>query len=160
MTALDHRDVLMYVRSEETIRLVLPPDAQNEVIQGMRSQGYHTVTFSSGLGSGRVMGTSFNSGYYGNKPVREKELSEAEVEAIGVAWTAIREKGKTLHIVDVGRESALRRVIEEHLHHLEHFPVLVRPDGRRLEGVQNFTLRNLETFLSDSSQDTPGATRG
>jgi hypothetical protein len=145
--ALDHRDVLMYVKSENIVRWVLPPDAQDEALRGLRSHAFYCIPPAGNWGG--HMGTNFDAGYFGNKPVRDKEIPEAEADAIRRAVTAVYGKGKKLYIVDVGKESALRRVIAEHLHHLHSFPVLMRLDGRRLEGAQNFSQENLETFLSD-----------
>ncbi len=150
MEVLDDRDVLLYVKSEDMIRMVLPPDAGDAAIQSLRANGYYSFPMSvSGFGGHWGTGSSFDAGNFGNKPVRATELPEEEEDAIGRVWTAIHEKGKRLHIVDVGKESALRRVIDEHLHHLRTFPVLVRPDGRRLEGLENFDEKRLENFLSD-----------
>jgi hypothetical protein len=149
MAELDPRDVLMYIKSEETIVKVFPPNSHQEIIEAIRTNGYSTLTPNSVYGGGRLTGYAVDAENFSNKPLRAKELPEAEEDACRRAWDEIRAKGKTLHVVDVGKESALRRVIAEHLHHLHHFPVLVRPDGRRLEGVQSFTAEALETFLTD-----------
>jgi hypothetical protein len=151
MTAsVDSRDVLLYVRSDDVIRRVLPRDAQDEGIRAFHEHGYATVYAQPWGGHSGFYGpTAFDSGRFGGKPVVDKELSEAEVDAVRLVQKVANEKGRTLHIVDVGKESAPRRFIEEHLHHLRHFPVLLRPDGRRLEDIQDFTQENLEKFLSD-----------
>jgi len=147
MNDLSAQDVLMYVKSEDTIRMVLAPDAQDEALRAYRANGYCTPAMASLRGLPLTPGP--DAGYFGNRPVREKEIPEAEEEAIQRASLAVHNRGKTLHIVDVGKESVLRRVIEEHVHHLRDFPVLVRTDGRRLEGIGNFSDENLKKFLSD-----------
>jgi len=146
MNALDPRDVLLYVKSEDIIRMVLPPDAQDEVLRAYRARGYCTPPMASLRGLPIAPGPG--AGYFGNKPVRDKEIPEGEQEAIQRVLSMVHQKGRSLHIVDVGKESALRRVISEHLHHLRIFPLLVRPDGRRLEGTDSFSVENLERFLS------------
>jgi hypothetical protein len=149
MTLLDHRDVLLYIKSEDIVVRVLPPDAADEAIRSLRANGHYSLPPGQGYSGHWGTGSFFDAGRFGNKPVRAKELPEGEEDAIRRVWAAVQEKGKRLHIVDVGKESALRRVIGEHLHHLQNFPVLVRLDGRRLEGVENFTEAGLEKFLSD-----------
>jgi len=149
---LDRRDVLLFVDSEKVIR-TLPPDAQDPTIRALRENGSYTFWGAGYAGHGAISGgTLFDAGRFGNKPVKSRELTDAENDAIHLVWRVLHEKGRTLHIVDVGKESALRRVIQEHLHHLRTFPVLVRPDGRRLEGLEEFTLENLEKFLSDEPE--------
>ncbi len=54
----------------------------------------------------------------------------------------------TLHLVDVGKESGPRKYIEEHLHHQRGFPVLLRSDGQRLEGLAELTPDKVASFLS------------
>lgn len=148
---MDPRDVLIYIRTEETIRWVLPPEAHDEAIAGLRDSGYYT--FLPGVYSGHAGSTStvFDPGSLENKPVRGEEVPEDEEEAIRRAGFAVVAHGRRLHVVDVGKESALRRMIAEHLHHLRRFPVLVRPDGRRLEGADEFTEEKLAAFLADLS---------
>ena len=148
MSDLDHRDVLMYVKSEDIIRRVLPPDAHDDALRAYHSDAFYSLPPMASL-RGLHIGPGWEHGYFGNKPVRDKEIPELEADAIERAVRTVHGRGRTLHIVDVGRESGLRRIISEHLHHLDSFPVLVRPDGRRLEGVQSFTEENLERFLSD-----------
>jgi len=148
MQALDHRDVLMYVKSEDIIRRVLPPDAHDEALRDFHSQAFLAIPPPAALRGGHI-GPGWEAGHFGNKPVRDKEIPELEADAIHRAVMAVHHRGKTLYIVDVGKESALRRVIAEHLHHLHSFPVLVRPDGRRLEGADSFSDENLQRFLSD-----------
>lgn len=98
---------------------------------------------------GLPIGPGPGVGYFGNKPIQERGIPEAEQESIQRVISLANDQRRPFHIVDVGKESVLRRVIEEHLHHLHRFPVLVRPDGRRLEGTENFTSENLAEFLSD-----------
>lgn len=141
----------MYVNSLKLVR-TLPPDTQDEAIRSLREGGYYSF-WAWGFGhaghGGFSGSTLFDAGRFGNKPIIEEGLSPEDVEAMHLVLRLVQEKGKTLHIVDVGKESAFRRVIGEHLHHLRRFPVLVRPDGRRLEGVEQFTEEKLESFLSD-----------
>lgn len=138
----------MFVRSEDIIRRVLPPDAHDEALRAFHSQAFFCVPPPAALRGGHI-GPGWEAGYFGNKPVRDKEIPEVEEDAIQLAVRAVHGQGRNLYIVDVGKESALRRVISEHLNHLHRFPVLVRPDGRRLEGADNFSRQNLEKFLSD-----------
>jgi hypothetical protein len=148
MTALSENDVLMYVESEDIIRQILPPESQGEALRGFREMGSFACPIPEGWGY-QGQGSYFTTSHSEYQPIKGKEVPAAEAQAIDRARAAVHERGKTLHIVDVGKESALRRVIEEHLHHLHNFPVLVRVDGRRLEGTESFTKENLEKFLSD-----------
>jgi hypothetical protein len=149
-TQLDHRDVVLYVNSEEIVG-TLPSSSQDTVLQSLRGSGQYTFPAMSGwAGHGAISpGTHSDSGPYGAQPVYSHGLTEEESKAVQLVWRAIHDSGRTLHIVDVGKETSLRRAIQEHLHHIRRFPVLFRPDGRRLEGIEEFTLPNLEKFLTD-----------
>jgi hypothetical protein len=147
-----HDDVLMFIKSTRVIEYVTPPDARDAAIAGMTQDGHYTFTAAAGSYSihGGIFGdTVFDSGRYGNKPIFDKELPEDEARATRVVFETAHAKHRTVHVVDIGRESALREYIEEHLHHLKSFPVLMRPDGRRLEGCANCTPEKLEKFLAD-----------
>lgn len=148
---VDRKDVLMFVNSLRIVR-TLPPDAQDEALRALRDGGHYPFwagTFGYAGHGGASGSTLWDSGRYGGKPIVENELTPDEEEAIRLVLRLVQERSKTLHIVDVGKETAFRRFIEEHRHHLRRFPVLVRPDGRRLEGIEEFTSEKLEAFLSD-----------
>jgi hypothetical protein len=147
MSTVNERDVLLYVKSEDVIRMVLPPDAQDEALRAYRAHGYCTAPLGSLRGLPIAPGPG--AGYFGNKPIRDKEIPEGEQEVIQRVLAAAHHQGRDLHIVDVGKESALRRLIEEHLHKIRKYPVLVRPDGRRLEGIESVREEELQRFLSE-----------
>ena len=144
------RDVLLYVDSHSIVR-VLPPDAQDECVRGLQAHGFYTFSPGPfGVSVGGFSGsTVFDSSRFGNKPVRGSELSPDEQKVVQDVWKQAHAQGRHLHIVDVGKESDLHRYIQEYRHHLRRFPVLVRPDGRRLEGVEAFTPENLAHFFTD-----------
>jgi hypothetical protein len=147
MTGLSDQDVLIFIKSEVVMRWVLPSDALDEASRNFRAQGFFTALPALNYG-GLFAGLS-DAGYSRNEPVKDKELPEAEDEIVRRACVAIYSKGKKLDFVDVGKETAFRRVIEEHLQRLRSFPVLVRSDDRRLKVTENFARENLERFLSD-----------
>jgi len=145
-------DVLMYVKSKKVVSLMTPAEAQNEVMGSMEEHGHYTwgSNFGSWGGHATGGGTSFfDGGRYGNRPVFDQELPEDEAEVVRLVCRKVRERGRTLHLVDVGKESALRRLIQEHLKHIRRFPVLMRPHGRRLEGPDECTEAGLDEFLTD-----------
>jgi hypothetical protein len=150
-TKVRHEDVLMFIRSIRVIESVLPPDARDAAIANLEQQGEYTFMTGPGYaGHGGFIGASmFDAGRMGGKPVMDEELPEEEVEATRAVFRAAHAKGRTVHVVDVGRESSIRRYISEHLHHMTDFPVLMRPDGRRLDGCANCTPEKLEKFLAD-----------
>lgn len=146
---IDRRDLILYIRSEDVLRWVLPPDAQQPVIRAVREAGFGTFWANTYSGPAGARGTNLSSDYYGNEPVRDKSFPPDEAEAIRRVGQMVLDQGRTIHVVDVGRESPLRRLLAERLHHIQHFPVLYRVDGRRLEGPTEFTPQNLEKFFSD-----------
>jgi len=142
----------MFIKSTRVIEYVTPPGARDEAILGLQQQGQYT--FFAGPAAYSIHGgisgsTTFDSGRYGNKPIFDEELPAEEIEATRNVFEAAHAKHRTVHVVDVARESPLREYISEHLHHLKSFPVLMRPDGRRLEGCANCTPEKLEKFLED-----------
>jgi hypothetical protein len=142
-------DVIMYVNSHQVVG-TMPPDARDAVIDGLQQHGYYTFFASGVVGHGGAAGsTVYSGGHFENRPIEGSSLSEDDEKAIDLVWKLVRQHEKTVHIVDVGRETGFHRYIEEHRHHLKQFPVLVRPDGRRLEGIGQFTDENLEVFLRD-----------
>jgi hypothetical protein len=147
MTSSADWDLLLYVRSIPVVRDVLPPEARDDALEEMASAGWVLAPTHLGIGAPGTSSASVTS-RGGREPVVDHEIPESEEAAVRRVWDLAGRTGRRLHLVDVGKESVLRRVIAEHLHHLHEFPVLVRRDRERLEGAQAFTTENLERFLS------------
>jgi hypothetical protein len=146
-----HEDVLMFIKSVRVIESVLPPDARDAAIGNLEKHGEYTFIPGPGYAvHGGFVGSSvFDAGRMGGSAIMDQELPEDEVEATRTVFRVAHAKGRTVHVVDVGRESSIRRYISEHVHHMTRFPVLMRPDGRRLDGSDNCTPENLAKFLAD-----------
>ena len=125
MQPVDRRDVLMFVRSEDIIRRVLPPDAHDEALRAFHSQAFFCVPLRPHY-AGATSDRAGRPVISGTSPCGIRKSPEVEEDAIQLAVRAVHGQGRNLYIVDVGKESALRRVISEHLNHLHRFPVLVR----------------------------------
>jgi hypothetical protein len=141
MTAAPEWDLLLYVKEVRVILRVLGPADRDQAFASLSTTGMWPLNRTM-ITPGRMDGGNFDG-----KPVIHDEIPEDEAEAIHCAWDAAHKRNFRLHIVDVSKESSLRRVIEEHLHHLKAFPVLVRKDGQRLEGCTEFTPEKLDKFL-------------
>jgi hypothetical protein len=63
-------------------------------------------------------------------------------------WKIADGLGDQPPVVDIGQHSRSHAIIEEHLHDLKEFPVLVRPNGDRLEGPAAFSEDGLRAFLA------------
>ena len=150
-TSFGHKDVVLFINSLKIVR-TLPMDAQDRAIGSLRDGGHYAMwagTFGYAGHGGASSSALWDSGRYGGKPIIEHELTPEEEAAMRLVLHLVHERGMNLHLVDVGKESAFRRVVEEHLHHLRRFPALLRRDGRRLQGVEEFTAEKLQTFLAD-----------
>jgi hypothetical protein len=147
MASAPRWDLLLYVKSVRVIHDVLPAESRDAVYREVSSAGWAEIP--PPMGGGFAAPISSSGGRLGREPEIETEIPEDEEAAIRVVWEVAHAKGRRLHLVDVGKESALRRVLEERVRHLREFPVLVRRDHARLEGPGAFTKQNLERFLSE-----------
>ena len=148
--SIGREDVVLFVNSERIVK-VLPPDFRDRVTEGMHERGYYTFPGAVGnpaMHGGFIGDTVFNAGNFGGKPIISHELTEEEQETVRTVLRMVHAKGMTLHLVDVGKESHFRRIFAEHLHHLREFPVLIRHDGRRLDGFAAFTPEGITKLLS------------
>jgi len=59
----------------------------------------------------------------------------------------VRKHHQTLRIVDIERPGSYREQVLEFMLGSHSFPILVRPDGRRLEGIEEFKESTIESFL-------------
>ncbi len=70
-------------------------------------------------------------------------LSDDQARAVAMAEELASHRGYAIDVKDVTRAGRLERLVTEHLRNVTTFPVLVAPDGARLEGASNFTEERL-----------------
>jgi DNA-binding Lrp family transcriptional regulator len=63
----------------------------------------------------------------------DQSRAAALVEELGVR------RGYAVKIVDISKAGRLERLVTEHLRGVQNFPVLISPNGHRLEGCAQFT---------------------
>ena len=56
-------------------------------------------------------------------------------------------RGYRVRVVDVEKVGRIERLIAEHLRGVQKFPVLIAPSGRRLEGLEQFTIQELAALM-------------
>jgi hypothetical protein len=83
-------------------------------------------------------------------------LPRAQTQCAELAVELAREKGLEVLVVDVNRAGALRDLVARWVRADDLFPLLVRPDGSRLEGEDEFIPSKIRKFL----RTLPDATRG
>jgi|SRR5579863_1453803 hypothetical protein len=70
-------------------------------------------------------------------------LSDDQARCVALAEFCAERRGYTIRIVDIAKVGRTERFIAEHLRSVQTFPVLVAPDGQRLEGTEAFTEERL-----------------
>ena len=134
-------ELTMFVKSHKVIDQTFRPIAGAEPLIG---SGSITVP----AWDDRLM-ASIPTG--GEQAVEESEstvVPNEERMRVMRTWKIADGLGYQLHVVDIGQHSRFHAIIEEHLHDLKEFPVLVRPNGDRLEGPASFTEDKLTAFLA------------
>ncbi len=147
---VDPRDLILYVRSVEVVHTVLARGGAGRMEGTLQGSGYYSFFVSPSYGHLASGTVTRGMPDYAVPLDEEKSLPDAEAEAVRVAWRWARKHGRNLHVVDVGRETSFHRYLTVHVHHLRAFPVLCRTDGRRLEGLPEFTEENLTRLLTDA----------
>jgi hypothetical protein len=94
-------------------------------------------------------GTYVAKAYTTEKEVTyEFVLSDEQQRIIGWVTEIGPRLGLDVHVIDVGRENFLHRVIQEEFEKIKSFPPLVDNSGKILEGI--LTKEQVETFLSNA----------
>lgn len=70
-------------------------------------------------------------------------LSDDQARAVALTEEVAQGRGYSVEVKDVARVGRLERIVTEHLRGVSNFPVLVAPDGRRLEGADQFSEERL-----------------
>lgn len=83
-----------------------------------------------------------------NAPYDGRDLPAAQAQCVQVVLDAAEKFGRSVRIVDVSDPAQLRSASKDPPSDLETLPVLVRSDGRRLYGEENFRPSVVWRFLS------------
>ncbi len=125
------RQLTLFVRSKKAVTTFYRP------IQG-------ATTGSAAVPPGGAMGTSAtptrgadDAELIADSPVYF--LSDDQARCAALVEEFARRRGYDLKVVDIERAGRLERMVAEHLKGVQTFPVLLAPNGRRLEGIDAFT---------------------
>jgi DNA-binding Lrp family transcriptional regulator len=70
-------------------------------------------------------------------------LSDEQARVVALTEELAAKRGYTVEVKDVAKAGRLERIVTEHLRNVTKFPVLIGPEGRRLEGATEFTEERL-----------------
>ena len=135
---VDPKGVVMYVRSQ-------PPEPGP-------SFDYNVTSITSRLKS-MVLPTGLSGGKgdaQAPAPPGADELPRQQAFCVRLVLDLARRVGCAVRVVDVSRPTSLHEVLETPPGESEGFPVLVRPDGDRLSGEEEFTPRRVRRFLASA----------
>ena len=74
-------------------------------------------------------------------------LSDDQSRCVAQVEEMAGRRGYHVRVVDVEKAGRLERLIAEHLRGVQKFPVLIAPSGRRLEGLEQFTIQELAALM-------------
>lgn len=111
---------------------------------------FYRAPASPGYGAGHASVTS-TPGAGGDADAKSDDavffLSDDQSRCVAVVEEGARHRGYHLRIVDIEKVGRLERLVTEHLRGVQTFPVLISPNGHRLEGVGQFTEENLAAMM-------------
>ena len=127
----ESRELVLYVQSKRAVTTFYrpPPAVSTGPIAGPGATG------PSGEGSGGAVG----------EPVFF--LSDDQSRCMALVEEVAAKRGYHVRVVDIEKVGRLERLITEHLRGVQKFPVLISPLGRRLEGVEQFTDKELAAIM-------------
>ena len=74
-------------------------------------------------------------------------LSDDQSRCVAQVEEMAARRGYHVRVVDVEKVGRIERLIAEHLRGVQKFPVLIAPSGRRLEGLEQFTIQELAALM-------------
>jgi hypothetical protein len=78
-------------------------------------------------------------------------LPRQEVMCVNMVLEVARRNGRNVTVVDVNRAAEYQPLVDRWVTPADVLPLLVRPDGARLEGLENFVPQTLRRFLRPPS---------
>lgn len=110
--------------------------------------GYDTIKVEKrfGLGGGDAPINTFP--LHKERTVTKDEfvLPEDQQETVDLVQEIASSHGFEVEVVDVTKENAFRRGIQDHAKHIRSFPTVITDDGRRIEG--DITKQQVEALLT------------
>jgi hypothetical protein len=134
-------ELTMFVKSYKEIDQTFRPIAEAEPLIG---SGSITVP----VWDDRLMASNPTGGEQAVEGSERNVVPDEDRMRVMTTWKIADGLGYQLHVVDIGQHSRFHAIIEKHLHDLKEFPVLVRPNGDRLEGPAAFSEDGLRAFLA------------
>lgn len=135
------RQLTLYVRSKKAVTTFYRPPVSPTASGG-------TGVLSTGTGETR----GADSGEaLGDNPVYF--LSDDQARCVAIVEEFAQRRGYELKVVDVERTGRLERLLSEHLRGVQNFPVLIGPNGQRLEGIEAFNDERLAAIMPTELRD-------
>ena len=108
---------------------------------------FYRSTPAPAVGTG--VPTDAPSASEGAAPVGEPVyfLSDDQSRCVAEVEEMAARRAFKVRVVDIEKAGRLERLITEHLRGVQKFPVLIAPSGRRLEGVEQFTIQELAALM-------------
>lgn len=83
------------------------------------------------------------------RPPPNWELPPGQIHCVNAVLETAERLSRKVTLIDVDRAGAPQELIDRWVGPNDVFPILVRPDGARLEGEENFDSPIIRRFLSD-----------
>lgn len=87
----------------------------------------------------------------GQPPLPEEGLWHLPREAaasVSLVCESVSRAGRHVTLIDVNRPGVYQELVRRAVGANDVFPLLIRSDGSRLEGIENFTPRNVRAFVT------------
>ena len=128
----ESRELLLYVQSKKAVTTFYrAPPAPS--LRGVTTPGTEVAPASAEEGSQLGEPVYF--------------LSDDQSRCVAQVEEMAARRGYHVRVVDVEKVGRLERLIAEHLRGVQKFPVLIAPSGRRIEGVEQFTIQELAALM-------------
>jgi hypothetical protein len=149
MTSTDEGEILLFVAGE--------PDSGIGSLQEGKTNVFDRV-IDAALPFGGHIPVSRSSNPPGDVPPlgeaaasttgdRPWHLPPEQLRCVDLVLSVARRERKEVTVVDVNRASAQQALVDRWVGPKDVLPLLVRPDGARLEGVEEFVPQRVRRFL-------------
>ncbi|HZY70183.1 MAG TPA: Lrp/AsnC ligand binding domain-containing protein [Thermoplasmata archaeon] len=134
-----NRELTLYVQSRKAVTTFYRPPA-SDLAPGS-SLGVASATRSAGHSDEDAPGSG-EEVYF---------LSDEQARCVAVTEEVAASRQYKVKVVDVAKAGLVERIVTERLRGVQKFPVLIAPDGKRLEGPQAFNVDDLAELMPTDS---------